>query len=268
MPRSVALVALWAVFAVASVSVGFAAAGLVSDPSPMWARRSRRGLDVLDRTAHRSSSSTPDASTRREPATPDHPHGHAAPPRAPLARRAPRPAAARPVPSRSRSSTRHLNTRGGYVSATCRDGPGLGRRGAGRRLAGGLASRRGRVATARRGASAAVTWGVEVSAACSGGLPRFVPGRPRRRRRRWWWRRWRRRRRRHRRLGRRRVRRQRRVRLGRRETGAPRAAPPARRGRPRTVMPSSEPQRRHPDQAAPEHVGRDQRDGQVGGVLQ
>jgi hypothetical protein len=101
-PRRFTLVALWAVFAVASVSVGFAAKGMVSDPF----------TDV---------GSTADASTLAGPGDtpvtePDLPAGGATTTAAPSTK-----------PSSTTSSAPRtvrggIPTQGGYVSGTCQGG--------------------------------------------------------------------------------------------------------------------------------------------------
>lgn len=88
------LVALWAVFAVAAVGVGFGAAGLVGDPY----------TDVGTTTAGPAPSSTATATAS----------GRASPPRS-TASSSPRSTGAKGL---SRSQT----TRGGLVTGTCQDG--------------------------------------------------------------------------------------------------------------------------------------------------
>jgi len=94
------LVALWAVFAVAAVGVGFGAAGLVGDPF----------TDGDLSTTASSDSPSPSGSV----GTPT-PTGSSSPP-----------ATSSPTSSASTSSgtavTRSVITRGGQVSGTCRDG--------------------------------------------------------------------------------------------------------------------------------------------------
>lgn len=166
--RRVVLVALWAAFAVASVGVGFAAAGLVGHPFTDASSTVAVEGSTSSSTAS-SSSSTPDASTPANSSTPTTPTGTGTPKgtTGPKGTKSGSPAtSAEPKPV-----VRGFNTRGGYVSASCRDGlvavsasPAVGWR------LDGVTS--GRVVTAdvefRSG-----DLGVEVSAVCSGGLPRF-----------------------------------------------------------------------------------------------
>ena len=165
--RRVVLVALWAAFAVASVGVGFAAAGLVGHP--FTDASSTVAVEGSTSSPSTASSSTPDASTPADSGTPTTPTGTGTPKgtTGPKGTRSGSPAtSAEPKPV-----VRGFNTRGGYVSASCRDGlvavsasPAVGWR------LDGVTS--GRVVTAdvefRSG-----DLGVEVSAVCSGGLPRF-----------------------------------------------------------------------------------------------
>lgn len=88
-----ALVALWAVFAAASVGVGFAAAGLVGDPFTDGT------VGAADSGAQPATSSGPP--TTEQPSATSAPGSSGAP---------------------QATSTRTLTTRGGLVSATCRDG--------------------------------------------------------------------------------------------------------------------------------------------------
>ena len=94
------LVALWAVFAVAAVGVGFGAAGLVGDPF----------TDGDLSTTASSASPSPSGSV----GTPT-PTGSSSPP-----------ATSSPTSSASstggKAATRSVTTRGGLVSGTCRDG--------------------------------------------------------------------------------------------------------------------------------------------------
>jgi hypothetical protein len=99
-PRKVTLLALWAVFAVASVSVGFAAASVVSDPF----------------TDAGTSSEVPElAGSGDAPDTSESPStGTPSPSATPSTTKAPG--------NGSATVKRGISTRGGYVSATCRDG--------------------------------------------------------------------------------------------------------------------------------------------------
>ena len=129
MDRRLALVALWAAFAVAAVGVGFGAAGLVGGPFSDGVADAS-GIDPsqqpadLDNTVspgpEPSSTPTPTSTPRSgarasSPATtPDPGPASTEPPRT-----NPAPAAStRSVPARS--VTRSITTRGGLVSATCR----------------------------------------------------------------------------------------------------------------------------------------------------
>jgi hypothetical protein len=132
--RRVTLFALWAVFAVASVSVGFAAAGLVSDPftdaSSSVADVPGPGNGLVTAPGDGSTTSPPaNGSTSPSPRS-----TKSAGPSAPTTA-SPSGTASRPSTSpgtspgtspstRAASATvkRGISTRGGYVSATCRDG--------------------------------------------------------------------------------------------------------------------------------------------------
>jgi hypothetical protein len=163
--RRLALGALWAAFAVLSVAVGFAAAGLVGDPFTDGVAAGPPAAGQATRVPTTDGSSAPD------PTAPD-PTGTATTP-APSG--SPRPSSSRePDPSAPAGPvTRTLQTRGGTVSATCRGG------------------------TVRLSVSPAVGWTVddldppgresrvrfeptgdrdgrvEVEARCAGGRPRF-----------------------------------------------------------------------------------------------
>ena len=115
MPRSVALVALWAVFAVASVSVGFAAASMVSDP-----------FTEGDTSSDASSFAGPAGDTFTDPSTTPSPTGTASPSPGQTPSKTPTGGSTagsttRP-PNSSVAIKRGISTRGGYVSATCRNG--------------------------------------------------------------------------------------------------------------------------------------------------
>lgn len=117
MPRRFTLVALWAVFAVASVSVGFAAASVVSDPF----------TDVAN-TAEGSDLAGPGVAAVTEPdGIPTYQASGSTPSSIPTTATSGGKHSAGPTkPSTTGSSAsivkRGIPTRGGYVSATCRDG--------------------------------------------------------------------------------------------------------------------------------------------------
>jgi hypothetical protein len=117
-PRTVTLVALWVVFAVASVSVGFAAAGLVSDPftdvgTADAASVAGPGARVT------VPDSTPSASAGGQSSTPT-PSGSATTTPADPTKPSTNPSA---NPSSGSSTVKGgITTKGGYVSGTCRDG--------------------------------------------------------------------------------------------------------------------------------------------------
>lgn len=152
MDRRVALGLLWALFAAASVGVGFGAAGLVSDPFTAG------GNDV----GQVSAPASPAAPSASSASASDAPSGTASSgPSAP----------ARPS---SDPETRGVSTRGGFVSGTCRDGlvavsasPAVGW--AIKDVEGGRRSE-ARVRFERSDGDGRV----EVAATCSGGVPRFA----------------------------------------------------------------------------------------------
>jgi hypothetical protein len=115
--RRVTLVALWAVFAVASVSVGFAAASMVSDPftdgnstGELSDLAGPGGSPVTEPNGSPSGNATssPSPTTGTSTPTDTNPGGSAS-------------AGTKPVNS-STTVKRGVATHGGYVSATCRDG--------------------------------------------------------------------------------------------------------------------------------------------------
>jgi hypothetical protein len=156
-PRRVTLVALWAVFAVASVSVGFAAASMVSDP-----------FTDVNTTGEVSDLAGPGGSPGTEP--------DGRPSADPTG--TPSPSAGTTKPTNNSPSTvkRGIATRGGYVSATCRDG--LVSMGAAPAVYWVVDSRTlGRTQTGRvrlEPAQDANGERVEVTATCPGGIPAFT----------------------------------------------------------------------------------------------
>lgn len=173
MPRRVTLVALWAVFAVASVSVGFAAASMVSDP-----------FTDVDTTSDVSDLAGPGGSPVTEPdgAASGDPTGTSSPatgkPKPSDTPSGGPPSAGTTKPPNNSPATvkRGISTRGGYVSATCRDG--LVSVGAAPAVYWKVDSRTtGRVRTARvrlEPAHDANGERVEVTATCPGGTPAFT----------------------------------------------------------------------------------------------
>lgn len=146
MNRRLALVALWAVFAAAAVGVGFGAAGLVGDPFTTGTTGTVPAVD-----------DTPTS----DPAT---------------SSPAPRPSgSATSAPSAGGPETRTLSTRGGFVSATCRDG--LLRLSASPAVGWGiddLESGEGNEGRVRFEESEDGDDRVDVRASCGGGVPRFA----------------------------------------------------------------------------------------------
>jgi hypothetical protein len=114
-PRRVTLVALWAVFAVASVSVGFAAASMVSDP-----------FTDVDTTSEVANLAGPAGDPFTDPTTTADPTGTAspspgqAPSKTPTG--GPSSGSTQEPGNSSVAVKRGIPTRGGYVSATCRNG--------------------------------------------------------------------------------------------------------------------------------------------------
>ncbi|MCY7372738.1 MAG: hypothetical protein LH461_03435 [Spirochaetaceae bacterium] len=125
MDKRIALVTLWAAFAVAAVGVGFGAAGLVGGPfSDGVADAASAGQSQLPTSTSTSTAGTPAPSPSSSPAAST---GSASPgttedPGPVSTREATRTGdsatSTRPVPARS--VTRSITTRGGLVSASCR----------------------------------------------------------------------------------------------------------------------------------------------------
>jgi hypothetical protein len=165
-PKSVTLTALWVVFAVASVSVGFAAASVVGDPFTDMGTTSEAGL-----AGPGSQPVTePDLTKTTDPTSPA---GDTATPSSTLSGST----GSAKSPGGSATVKRGIYTRGGYVSATCRGG--LVSVGAAPALWWEVESLTpGRVQTARvRLEPSHDSNGerVEVTASCRGGTPAFVP---------------------------------------------------------------------------------------------
>jgi hypothetical protein len=119
-PKRVTLVALWAAFAVASVSVGFAAASLVSDPFTD-VRADVTGTSGAGDAPFTDNVTTPDAQATETPTstpTAKAGHTHTPKPTGSAATRTTRPATA-PAAATVKGG---IPTRGGYVSGTCRSG--------------------------------------------------------------------------------------------------------------------------------------------------
>jgi hypothetical protein len=167
-PKSVTLTALWVVFAVASVSVGFAAASVVGDPfTDAGTTSEAAGLagpgnqPVTGPTPTRTADPT---STASDTATPS---------------KSPSAASTGSTQGSGGSATvkRGITTRGGYVSATCRGG--LVSVGAAPAVWWQVESLTpGRVQTARvrlQPSHDANGERVEVTASCRGGIPTFIP---------------------------------------------------------------------------------------------
>jgi hypothetical protein len=180
-PRRVTLVALWVVFAVASVSVGFAAAGLVSDP-----------ITDVGSSTDVSSLAGPGETPVNEPVPAgDQATGTATPSTKTPAAGTPTEAPSRPGATRSAHPTKParttssassivkggLPTQGGYVSGTCQGG--LVSVGVAPAVYWHVASiTPGRVRTAfvrLEPAQDARGERVDVSASCRGGNPVFHP---------------------------------------------------------------------------------------------
>jgi hypothetical protein len=188
-PRRFTLVALWAVFAVASVSVGFAAARLVSDPftdvgtSTDVSTLAGPGTEPVTETdvvpgVQATGTATPSTSTptpRAGTAT-GTPSG-SSPTRSAHPRTAPSTARSTPsAPSAPSTIRRGITTRAGYVSATCRGG--LVSVGAAPAVYWWVASRTaGWAPTARvrlEPAQNASGQRLDVTASCSAGTPVFT----------------------------------------------------------------------------------------------
>jgi hypothetical protein len=186
-PRRVTLVALWVVFAVASVSVGFAAAGLVSDPFTDVGASTDAGAstDVSIFADPGDAATTEPAGTPDDQAT-----GSAIPSTRTPTTSAPTQTPSGSDPTRSVHPTkpagtastaastisRGFSTRGGYVSATCQGG--LVSVGAAPAVDWRVESHTpGRVATARvRLEPAQDSSGerLDVTASCPAGTPTFT----------------------------------------------------------------------------------------------
>ena len=163
MPKSVTLTALWVVFAVASVSVGFAAASVVGDPFTDVGATSEAGLAEPGNQPVTG----PDATNTTDPTSPA---SHTATP-------SKTPSGSTKSASGSATVKRGIPTRGGYVSATCRGGlVSVGAAPAVWWLVESLTP--GRVQTARvrlEPSHDANGERVEVTASCRGGIPTFIP---------------------------------------------------------------------------------------------
>jgi hypothetical protein len=163
-PKSVTLTALWVVFAVASVSVGFAAASVVGDPfTDVGATSEAAGLaDPGNQPV-----TEPDPTNTTDPTSPA---SHTATP-------SKTPSGSTKSASGSATVKRGIPTRGGYVSATCRGG--LVSVGAAPAVWWQVESLTpGRVQTARvrlEPSHDANGERVEVTASCRGGIPTFIP---------------------------------------------------------------------------------------------
>jgi hypothetical protein len=137
MPRRVALVTLWLAFALASVGVGFAAAGLMGGPFvdlgatkvETQSSGAPEATSAPGPSGSGSAAGTPKAtrpSSRRHassaaPVTTSRSSGAAGGGSAPTRSSSPRPRATdSPRATAPSSSTRGITTRAGYVSATCR----------------------------------------------------------------------------------------------------------------------------------------------------
>lgn len=127
MPRRVTLVALWVVFAVASVSVGFAAAGLVSDPftdagaSTDLSTLAGPGDEPVTEpgaapSGQATGTATPSTSPRTVAGTPTQTPSGAHP------TRSSHPTSTSTASASTSTIKSGITTRGGYVSATCQGG--------------------------------------------------------------------------------------------------------------------------------------------------
>jgi hypothetical protein len=135
-PRRITLVALWAVFAVASVSVGFAALGLVSDPftdvgttadASSLAGPAEAAVTESDAAAgdHETGTAAPSTPSSTSTSTPSTPTPKAATPTkthsGPVATRTADPTKSSRTGSSSPSLVKGgVPTEGGYVSGTCK----------------------------------------------------------------------------------------------------------------------------------------------------
>jgi hypothetical protein len=162
-PKSVTLTALWVVFAVASVSVGFAAASVVGDPFTDVGTSSPAGGFA---GPGNESVTEPDPTKTADPTSPA---SHTATPSR-------TPSGSTTSGSGSATVKGGISTRGGYVSATCRGG--LVSVGAAPAVWWQVESRTpGRVQSARvrlQPSHDANGERVEVTASCRGGKPTFI----------------------------------------------------------------------------------------------
>lgn len=173
MSRRVTLVALWAVFAVASVSVGFAAASMVSDPFTDVNSTS----EVSDLAGPGGSPFTePGGSASANPTGSPSASTGTSKPSNPSSGGAPSAGTTKPPNDSQASVKRGISTRGGYISATCRGGlVSMGAapavywvvkdRTPGRAQSGEVRLESAHDANGER---------VEVSATCPGGTPAFT----------------------------------------------------------------------------------------------
>jgi hypothetical protein len=175
-PKRVTLVALWAVFAVASVSVGFAAASLVSDPfTDVRTSADVTGPGGSGDAPFSQTTPSPDGRATATP-TPSSTGGHTQTPTG-SATHSSGPTTSPRTASPAASVRGGISTRGGYVSGTCRSG--LVSVGAAPAVWWNVDSyTRGWVHTARvrlEPAKDANGERVEVTVSCSGGKPGFTP---------------------------------------------------------------------------------------------
>jgi hypothetical protein len=161
LPKSVTLTALWVVFAVASVSVGFAAASVVGDP-----------FTDVGTTSEAADLAEPGNQPVTEPGA-----TKTTAPTSPAATPSKTPSGSTKTTGVSATVKRGIPTRGGYVSATCRGG--LVSVGAAPAVWWQVESLTpGRVQTARvrlQPSHDANGERVEVTASCRGGVPTFIP---------------------------------------------------------------------------------------------
>jgi hypothetical protein len=178
-PRRAALVALWAVFAGASVSVGFGAASLVSDPfTDLRTTSDVTGASGAGDAPFSEATGSPDGQATVTP-TPSTTGGHTRTP-TPTSSRATHSSGPTTSPSTAAPAATvkgGISTRAGYVSGTCR--AGLVTVGAAPAVYWKVDSMtRGWVHTARvrlEPAQDASGERFEVTATCSGGKPGFTP---------------------------------------------------------------------------------------------
>jgi hypothetical protein len=166
-PKTVTLTALWVVFAVASVSVGFAAASVVGDP-----------FTDVGTTSDAAGLAGPGNQpvTEPDPTSTTHPTSPASHTATPSKTSAPA-TGSTTAGGGSTTVKRGIPTRGGYVSATCRGG--LVSVGAAPAVWWQVESLTpGRLQTARvrlQPSHDANGERVEVTASCRGGIPTFIP---------------------------------------------------------------------------------------------